>query len=195
MKEDKQIVQDGKFVGYTYRLYDASDHTMLFEAPASAPDVMVYGVSQDVIPGLTAALKGLSAGDKFSVKLPPEAAFGEYYPDNMIELDKGIFERDGELAKEVVIGAELPMMTQQGFMVRGRVLDITSDKVKMDFNHPFAGKTVEFDGEVVEVRDATDEEKNPPTHSCGCGHCGGGDGSCGCGDGSCGCSDGSCSCD
>ena len=66
----------------------------------------------------------------------------------------------------------------------------------MDFNHPFAGKTVEFAGEVVEVRDATEEELHP--HH-GCGGCGCGkhqDDSCGCGD-DCGCgghSDSNCGC-
>lgn len=90
--------------------------------------------------------------------------------------------RDGQLATEVSLGAELPMMTQEGFMVRGRVKEIGTETIKMDFNHPFAGMTVKFDGEVTEVRDATPEELAPPQHGCGCGcsgGCGGGD----CGDG------------
>lgn len=71
MSKNNQKVGDGKFVGYAYKLYNTADEALLFEAPVSAPDMMVYGVSRDVIPGLTAALKGLAAGDKFSVTLPP----------------------------------------------------------------------------------------------------------------------------
>ena len=97
--------------------------------------------------------------------------------------------RDGELAEEVKVDAELPMMTQEGFRVLGKVLDITDSNVRMDFNHPFAGLTVRYDGEIVEVRDATPEELKP-VHSCGCGcghdHCSEDHDHCG------GCTDGSC---
>lgn len=177
--DKKEKVGSGKFVAYAYKLYNDADGSLLFEAPVDAPDVMVYGVSQEVIPGLIAAMNGLGEGDRFGVTLPPSAAFGERHDENVIELDKQIFMHDGELAEEVKVGADLPMLTQEGFRVLGRVLEITPDKVKMDFNHPFAGLTVRYDGEIVEVRDATQEELHP---SHGCGGCGGGCGS----EGSCG---------
>ena len=68
----------------------------------------------------------------------------------------------------------VPMMTAEGYRVMGKVLEI-GDKVKMDFNHPFAGKTVRYQGQIVEVREATEEEIHPTS---GCGGCCGG----GCGD-------------
>ena len=174
---EQEKIGPGKFVAYTYRLYNDATGDLLFEAKESAPDVMVYGVSQEIIPGLIAALKGLGQGDKFGVTLPPEAAFGERYKENVVSLEKEIFIRDGKLADEVRIGAELPMMTAEGYRVLGRVLEIDDSHVKMDFNHPFAGLTVRFDGEVREVRDATPEELQP-VHSCGCG-CGHDHGECG----------------
>ena len=164
----KEKVGPGKFVAYAYKLYNDKTGDLLFEAKADAPDVMVYGVSQEVVPGLIAAMKDLGKSEKFSVTLPPEAAFGERYDENVVELEKEIFMREGELVEDVKVGAELPMMTQEGFMIKGKVLDITPSHVKMDFNHPFAGLTVRFDGEIVEVRDATPEELTP-VHSCGCG--------------------------
>lgn len=196
---NKDRVDAGKFVGYSYRLYDTADNSLLFEATAEAPDVMIYGISHEVVPGLTAAMKGLAAGDKFSVTLQPAAAFGERFDENVVSLEKEIFMRDGKMADEVKVDAELPMMTQEGYMIKGRVLEITDDSVKMDFNHPFAGKTVKYEGEIVEVRDATPEELQP-AHSCGCG-CGHDHGDCG--DGCCGdhhdqegsCSNGGCCCD
>lgn len=166
--DNQQKVEAGKFVGYTYKLYDNDSGDLLFEAKADAPDVMIYGINQEVVPGLITAMKGLSQGDRFSVTLPSAAAFGDRYEENIVSLDKSIFMRDGELAEEVIPDAELPMMTQEGFMIKGRVIEISKDKVKMDFNHPFAGKTVKYDGEIVEVRDATPEELQP-SHSCGCG--------------------------
>ena len=180
-------VGPGMFVEYTYKLYNDADGSLLFETPEGQPDMMIYGVSQEVVPGLVTAMNGLKAGDRFGVTLPPAAAFGDRHPEDIVELEKEIFMRDGELAEEVKVGAVLPMMTAEGYRVAGTVLEI-GDKVKMDFNHPFAGLTVRYDGEVATVREATPEELTPARG--GGGGCGGG----GCGGGSCesgsGCGDG-----
>lgn len=178
-------VGPGMFVEYTYKLYNDADGSLLFETPEGQPDMMIYGVSQEVVPGLVTAMNGLKAGDRFGVTLPPAAAFGDRHPEDIVELEKEIFMRDGELAEEVKVGAVLPMMTAEGYRVAGTVLEI-GDKVKMDFNHPFAGLTVRYDGEVATVREATPEELTPARGGGGgCGGCGGG--SCesgsGCGDG------------
>ena len=163
-------VEEGKFVAYSYKLYNDANGDLLFETPADHPDVMVYGLSHDVVPGLVAAMRGLSAGDKFSVTLPAEVAFGERFDDNVIKLDKELFMRDGQLADAVKVGAMLPMMTEEGFQVQGKVLSIGEKDVEMDFNHPFAGLTVKFDGERKEVRDATPEEIAAlQSHGGGCG--------------------------
>ena len=177
-KETKEKVGPGKFVAYVYKLYNEGNGELLFEVPEKAPDMMVYGVSRDVVPGLAEALRGLSAGDKFEVTLQAEAAFGERSDDWVKELDKAVFTTpEGKVVEELVEGAELPMMTDQGFAIRGKVTGITENKVTMDFNHPFAGMTVRYDGEVMEVRDATSDELNP--HSCGCGCHDCGDSGCG----------------
>lgn len=182
-------VEEGKYVAYSYKLYDDKTGNLLFETPEGQPDVMIYGLSHDIVPGLVVAMKGLKAGDKFSVTLPAEAAFGERFEDNVIKLDKDLFMRDGELAEAVKVGAVLPMLTEQGYQIQGKVLAIGDKDVEMDFNHPFAGLTVRFDGEINEVRTPTPEEIAALQHP-GCG-CHGGD--CGCGD-SCGdgCGDGCC---
>lgn len=187
-KIKEEVVGPGKYVEYSYRLYDDKTGELLFETPADAPDMMVYGVSHEVVPGLVAAMKDLKAGDKFEVVLPPAAAFGDRYDDNMMELDKEIFERDGKLAEEVKVDALLPMMTAEGYRITGKVVEIGDKKIKMDFNHPFAGKTVRYDGEVIKVREATPEELQPTHGGCGgcCGSCGDGSNGGSCGDGNCG---------
>ena len=177
--ETRETVGPGKYVEYSYKLYNDADGKLLFETPADAPDEMVFGVTPGIVPGLMAAMEGLGAGDKFGVTLPPVAAFGDQNPDLVMELDKEIFMRDGKLADEVEVGAILPMMTADNLRVEGRVTEI-GDKVKMDFNHPFAGLTVRYDGIIDLVREAKPEDLPQP--GC-CGGCGG-SGSCegGCGD-------------
>ncbi len=76
------------------------------------------------------------------------------------------------------------MMTADGYRINGVVLEVTDNDVKMDFNHPLAGKDVRFKGNILTVRDATPEELKPQTCCCSGGDCGEGCGE-GCGD-SCG---------
>lgn len=173
-EKSRQTVQPGKFVQFAYKVYDASNGELLFEAPLSQPDVMVFGASREIIPGLASTMEGLGEGDRFEVELPPAAAFGDYNPEDVLELDREIFMRGDKMAEEIKVGAMVPMMTAEGYRVMGKVLEI-GDKVKMDFNHPFAGKTVRYQGQIVEVREATEEEIHPTS---GCGGCCGG----GCGD-------------
>ena len=173
MEDKREKVGPGKFVEYSYKLYNDADGKLLFETPADAPDQMIFGVTPGIVPGLETAMEGLGKGDRFEVTLPPVAAFGDPSPDYIMELDKNIFMRDGKLADEVKVGAILPMMTADNLRVEGRVTEIGPDKIKMDFNHPFAGLTVRYDGVIEEVRDATPEDMAP--QGC-CGGCGGGGG-------------------
>lgn len=174
MKTDnkREVVGPGKFVAYSYKLYNDADGQLLFETPKDAPDEMVFGMTPAIVPGLMAAMEGLGKGDKFEVTLPPVAAFGEENPDLVMELDKEIFMRDGKMADEVKVGAVLPMMTADNLRVEGRVTEI-GDKVKMDFNHPFAGLTVRYEGIIDEVHDATPEDMAPQGCCGGCGGSGG----------------------
>ncbi len=52
----------------------------------------------------------------------------------------------------------LPMADNEGHHMQGKVVEIGSENVKMDFNHPLAGMVMHFDGQVAEVREATQEE-------------------------------------
>jgi len=56
------------------------------------------------------------------------------------------------------VGNDIPMQNNEGQTLMGKVLEITDDKVKMDFNHPLAGLDLFFKGEILDVRKATAEE-------------------------------------
>lgn len=192
-------VANGKFVAFTYKVFDDKTGELLFEAGAKAPDVMVHGYSNEVVAGLQQAMEGLKEGDRFSVTLPPEVAFGVRDERNLRTLTRDVFGDDGELPEEVKLGAVLQMMTEDRNILVGTVVEINDKEVKMDFNHPFAGKTIRFDGEVVNVREATEEEKQMASGRGGChGGCGCHGGGChedgGCGDGGCHDGGGCCGC-
>ena len=178
-----------------YDLYEIApdgSEKLVHQSDPKDPEKVIFGVTRGMIEPLEAAIDGLEPGGKFNVTVKADQAFGPYDPEQVAELEKEIFEIDGKFDAEVIKkGAVVPMMTADGFRISGVVLDVTADKVKMDFNHPLAGKDVRFDGSILTVRDATPEEIQP-ANGCGCGSCG--DGQCGqCGDG-CDCGDSGCGC-
>ena len=73
------------------------------------------------------------------------------------------------------------MMNQQGGVMHGKVHEVKDNSVMMNFNHPMAGKTLNFTGKILTVRDATEQELTEGLHgefkqsSCGggCSSCGG----------------------
>lgn len=190
-------IQPGKYVELGYDLYkvnpDGSEELVHQTSPDN-PERIIFGVTRGVIEPLERALDGLGVGDKFDVVVKADQAFGPYDPEQIATLPRDVFEVDGKFDEEAVRpGAALPMMTADGFRITGVVKEVTDKEVKMDFNHPLAGKDVRFSGSVSVVRDATPEELKPQ-HGCGCG-CG--DEGCGdscecssehhCGDDACGC--------
>lgn len=134
-------------------------------------------------------LSGLAGGDTFDFSLTPEQAYGERNEDHVMELPKHIFEIDGKFDSEhIKEGETVPMMSSDGNRMNGSVLEVKDDIVVMDFNHPLAGETLHFSGEVIDVHDPTEEEITELNRlmSGGCGGC------CDCGDDACGCGDDSC---
>lgn len=178
------IITNGKFVEIAYKIFlvEKDGDTMIYEFKESKPDRFVFGYEPGMLETFTSHLEGLKAGDEFDFILAPIEAFGERNPDLVQKIDKQIFVIDGEFDSERVYeGAFVPMMTADGMRIEGIVKEIGDDTVTVDFNHQLAGETVKYTGKVINVREATDEEKNPPRH---CGGCGGGD--CGgCGDNGC----------
>ncbi|MCR4953113.1 MAG: peptidylprolyl isomerase [Treponema sp.] len=142
-----------------------------------------------LITGLENALEGRDEGEKFSVKIQPEDAYGVYDEALKMDVPRDRFDMDGEIE----IGMNFQMFTPQGPAIV-RVVEVGDKFIKIDANHELAGKVLNFDVEIVGVRDATEEELNPR----GCGGCGGSCGDCegGCGGGDCGdgCGNGGCGC-
>lgn len=190
-------IQPGKYVELGYDLYaiepDGTEK-LVHQTDAEDPEKIVFGVTRGMIVPLEKAIEGLEKDGTFNVTATADEAFGPYDPEQVVTLDKEIFLVDDKFDDEVIKpGALVPMMTADGFRINGLVKEVTDTHVKMDFNHPLAGKNVRFDGKVLTVRDATEAELRPQG-GCGCGEGCGCDGDCGDGahDG-CGCGEG-CGC-
>lgn len=168
-------ISDKKFVAVSYKLYVGEKNEepeLMEEATQEHPLKFTFGLGM-MLEKFEENLTGLKAGDKFDFVIQPEDAYGEYEDENILKLDKSIFEVDGKLDSEVVFaGNVVPMMDNSGNRLHGTVVEIIDDKVTMDFNHPLAGETLHFIGDVLEVRDATEEEIAVATQPvCGGGCC------------------------
>lgn len=171
-----ETISNGKMVEIAYKIFlvEKDGDTLIYEFKADKPDHFVFGHELGMLEAFMDKLEGLKAGDKFDFILPPAEAFGERNPDLMQTLDKSLFVIDGEFDSDRVYeGAFVPMMTADGMRIEGIVKEVTANNVTIDFNHQLAGETVKYTGKVINVREATEEEKNPPRHQCG--GCGGGD--------------------
>ncbi len=183
-------IEPGKYVELVYDLYavEPTGDVLVHQVDLEDPERIIFGVTRGVIKPLEQAVEGLKAGDTFDVKVSAEDGFGMHDPEQVAHLEKEMFEIDGKFdADRIKAGEYVPMLTQDGYRINGKVIDVTANEVIMDFNHPLAGKDIRFVGTIKTVREATQEELHPA--SCGCGGCHGGDGGEGCGD-SCGCGDG-----
>ena len=131
-------------------------------------------------------LKDLKKGDSFDFTIPFADAYGEYDPDHVQDFDREVFTIDGKFdSAHIFAGNVVEMMRADGSPILGTVKEVTPFKVVMDFNHPLAGCDLQFFGNVVESRPATDAEMKKfydalRASQQGCGGCGG------CKGGSCG---------
>ena len=175
-----KITKD-KFVSLSYTL--TVDGNVVEKVEASKPLEFVFG-SGTLLPQFEANIDGKETGDKFTFSLTPEEAYGNIMEEAVVELPKHLFMIDGKVNEDLLkVGNMLPMMDNDGNRLMGLVKAIHDEVVTMDFNHPMAGKTLNFEGEVVGVRDSRPED----FHQCGCGcGCEGGDCEDGC-DSGCGC--------
>lgn len=113
---------------------------------------------RNMIPGFEKNLVGLTAGSDYEFDVAPAEGYGEMNEEAVMDLDKSIFLVDGVMSPQVFEGARLRLNDQNGNPFEGVVVNISDDKVKMDFNHPLAGQTLHFTGKIIEIRDASDEE-------------------------------------
>jgi FKBP-type peptidyl-prolyl cis-trans isomerase SlyD len=112
-----------------------------------------------LIPAFEENLAGLVVGNNFSFSIDAANAYGELEPEALVDIPMDVFKVDGVIDMSMLkIGNMIPMSDRDGNRLDGRVTAINGDTVKMDFNHPLAGHNLHFSGEVIEVRDASQEE-------------------------------------
>ena len=154
-------IAENKVVTVTYKLHanlPQEDQKHVETADAANPLKFMYGVGM-MIPGFEHGLEGKSKGDAFSFTIAPEDAYGSADQDAVVKLPIDIFKVENVVDFNLLkIGNTLPMSDGQGNVMNGKVMSYDETMVTMDFNHPLADHTLHFEGEILEVRDASPEE-------------------------------------
>lgn len=130
---------------------DAGD--VLDSSEGSSPLLYLHG-AQNIIPGLESELQGKSIGAKFDASIAPELGYGESRPELVQVIKKEMFQG----AEDIKAGMSFVAQGEGGRQQQVRVTDVSGDDVTIDANHPMAGMTLHFSVEVVEIRDATEQE-------------------------------------
>ena len=144
------VVGRHKVVAITYSIVDESG--VILEQ-SDIPVFYVHGGPNQMFPEVEAALDGKGIGASVEVVLEPERAFGPHDPN--LTFTDDIQNVPPELRR---VGAEVQMQNDHGETRTFNVSKIEGDKLTVDGNHPFAGKTLTYAVTVADIRDATEED-------------------------------------
>ncbi len=154
-----------KVVKLHYAVSDSED-TLIDSSYDHQPLVIIHGTGY-LIPGLENALTDHVVGDKFEVEVAADDAYGQRHDGFVQTVPKAMFAEIDDLD----VGTQLRATTDDGEQTV-IVIDVQDDEITVDGNHPLAGIDLKFDVEILEVRDATEEElAHGHVHGeGGCGH-------------------------
>lgn len=159
-----QIV-DNHVVTLDYILTD--DQGAVLDSSEGRGDFTYLHGASNIVPGLERALAGKSAGDELTVHIEPEEAYGERVNELVQQVPGDMFETE----QEITVGMQFHAQAAEGQMVVVTVTEIDDETVTVDGNHPLAGKALNFEVKVIDIRDATEEElSHGHVHSGDCSH-------------------------
>lgn len=158
-------IEQNKVVVMHYAVMD-SEETLIDSSYDHQPLAFIHG-SGFLIPGLEAALENKIVGDKFVADVPAEQGYGERHEGFVQTVPKEMFQG----IEDLDVGMQLRASTDEGEQTV-IVVGMEDDTITVDGNHPLAGIDLKFEVEILEVREATEEElSHGHVHGeGGCGH-------------------------
>lgn len=141
------MIEKGKVISvhYTGKLTENGE---VFDSSEGKDPITFQVGSGQIIPGFENPLIGKVIGDKVETgTIKPEEAYGSVREDLIVEVDKNL------MPGEVQVGMILEASSENGQAIPVKVVEVTDEKVKVDGNHPLAGKEIQFEIEVVGIED------------------------------------------
>jgi len=151
MSEEKRVVGDNDVVSLEYTL--TVEGKVVDSSEGHGPIEYIQGQGH-IIPGLEKAVAGMSVGESKEVAVSPAEGYGEEDPNAFVEVPKSEFPPN----IPVEVGTPLQLRDAQGQVFDAYIAEVKEDSAILNFNHPLAGKTLNFNIKVVGIRAATSEE-------------------------------------
>jgi FKBP-type peptidyl-prolyl cis-trans isomerase SlyD len=153
MSDENMAVADNMVVSMAYILR-VDDGQLIDQSEDNTPLEYIQGARQ-IIPGLEKALVGLNVGDEKVVQVKPADGYGERDPDDIVEIPRANLPDSLDLS----VGKPLKVKdSESGESFSAYIVESDSESVTLDFNHPLAGRTLNFHVKIVNLRQATEEE-------------------------------------
>lgn len=152
------MIEDNLVVTMDYEL--RIDGEIVDTSEDGDPIIFLQGSGQ-IIPGLEKAIYGLKKGDQKTIRVEPKDGYGEIDPESVVEVPKDEFPEDFplELGVEITVNTEdVDDEEAEDEEMEATIVAINKDTVTLDFNHPLAGKTLEFSVNILDIREASAEE-------------------------------------
>ena len=141
----KTIAKEGRSVKVHYK--GTFDDGTVFDSSYDRGETIGFTIGAgEMIPGFDTAVNGMKIGETKKVTLEPEQAYGDHNPEGIQAVPKDSFPEDFDFQAGLVIEGNV-----EDQPVRGVISQIEEEFVVVDFNHPMAGKNLNFDIELVEV--------------------------------------------
>jgi len=153
------------FVHYTGK-FDSGE---VFDSSVDAEPLYFVIGEGNVIEGFEKAIVGMNIGDKKTVNLSPAEGYGDYSEEKIITVNRSNF--GDEFEPEIDL--QLALQMEDGERAIATVTEFDEENVTLDLNHPLAGKTLHFELELIDIKDASEMPSScgSSCSSCsGCGH-------------------------
>jgi FKBP-type peptidyl-prolyl cis-trans isomerase SlyD len=148
----EQLVGKDMVVTFHYTLRNESGD-ILDSSSGAEPLSYLHGY-KNIVPGLENALLGKTVGAQFKVTVEPSEGYGEREEDMVIQVPRN----EWDLPESVGAGEVVELQSNEGHLLPAVILEIGSEFVVLDANHPLAGEQLFFEIELTGIRSATKEE-------------------------------------
>jgi FKBP-type peptidyl-prolyl cis-trans isomerase SlyD len=146
-----RIVADDQVVTMDYTL--TVDGEVVDSSEGSEPIEFLQGYG-NIVAGLEREIYGMSIGQSKDVTISATDGYGEIDPSAIVEIPRKDFPPEIPVKK----GTQLQVKSEDGEILDAAIVAVSKDSVRLDFNHPLAGKELFFHVTIKELRDATEEE-------------------------------------
>lgn len=140
-----------KHIAFHYVLRNAENNQVIEDSHSEEPLTFLSG-TEEILPDVENALLAMTLGEKKTVTVPAERAYGERDNDAIVQVERSA------LPKDVMVGQQYE--TEHDDLPFVTVIAVEENHVLLDGNHPLAGQPLQFDLELVEMREATADEIN-----------------------------------